>query len=535
MRQGSAVPPTRSSVTSRVERPPISKSFHGILYPTSEDRPAAEQQQAPDCFTDLNLDQVVDTVVAAREEYDLKPFFHAPLTSPTVVTYRHEILRDLESSALLTCVTEFAQGMRKMRASLAQARKLRETYQKESWFLDSVAIYCGIASSLARGLTQADLRSRGFLAFRDYVAAYVSSASFAVLWAETQTLRDDLSRVRYSLQIRGNHVKVSRYDAETDYSAEVLETFEKFKQDAATERLVEYSNTPDMDHVEARILQLVAKLHPETFLALDRYRDQHDAYLDRTLADFDREVQFYLAYLEYLSPLKAGRLPFCYPRVSDSSKEVHASQTFDLALAHKLVLEKSTVVCNDFSLSGQERVFVVSGPNQGGKTSFARTFGQLHYLASLGFPVPGDEAQLFLYDRLFTHFEKQEDLGNLNGKLQDDLVRIHRILEQATADSVVILNEIFTSTTLDDALSLGTKVLERIIALGPLCVCVTFVDELSTLGESTVSLVSTVVPDNPAVRTYKIVRKPADGLAYSAAIAEKYRLTYESLKRRIAS
>jgi len=510
---------------------PAVGEFRSILF-GSVDADVGDAEQPP-FFADLNLDQVVEAIVAHRGEYELKPFFHAPLRDVELIGYRHQVFRDLEADDVRAAVSAFGDEMRRVRQYLTLAQKQQYKYEKERWFLDASAVYCAAVSALRDALVGSELSSHGLLALRIYLSTYATSVGFGSLASDVRSVLDGLRHVRYTLRIKAARVTVSAYEDEPDYSVEVEETFARFRQGAVEDHLVKVPDSGSMDHVEAWIAQRVARLYPNEFRALDEFCARHRGFLDPRLATFDREVQFYLSYLEYTERLAATQLAFCYPTLSELSKQTSVEDAFDIALAAKLASERGTVVCNDFSLPPPERILVVTGPNQGGKTTFARVFGQLHYLAGLGVPVPARSARLFLPDRLFTHFEKEEDIRTLRGKLDDELVRIRDILQEATGDSIVILNEIFASTTLSDSVYLGTEVLKQLAALGCLAVCVTFVDELASLSEATVSMVATVAPDDPSTRTFKIVRRPADGRAYAWALADKYGLSYDRLKGRL--
>ena len=504
-----------------------------MLFDDADAPQGLEKIAQPNYFGDLNLDQVVSAVIARKQPYELATFFHAPLTDLELIRFRQDVFMELERTEVREVMDEFAKhelvahhGYQRRAAHLAD-RDFGH-YHRARMFLNSAVSYCDTVEQLAAQLHAVGVTARGLVGLRDYLDSYRAGEEFRALRDEAHSLDSELDQVRYSFSLKDSRITVGPYDdRQPDYSARVHATFERFQQGAVTSYL------PELNKWEAYsaigVLHLVAKVHPELFGRLDSFCRQHFDYLDRTVAAFDRELQFYLGYLEYIQALRDSGLSFSYPQVSDSEKTVQAVETFDLALAAQRVRNGAGVVGNDLRLDGHERILVITGPNNGGKTTLARTLGQLLYLARLGCPVPGRDTRLFACDEILTCFERREDPSTLDGKLQDELRRLHDALAIATPRSLFILNEMFNSTSAQDGLLLSREILKQVSELDALCVCVTFLDELAMFDEKTVSVVGEVDPDDPAVRTYRLVRRPADGRAYARALAQKYGLTYEQL------
>ncbi len=515
-------------------------SFPSVLFAGASGPSAPPTAADADCLVDLNLDQIIAGVTAGRERFQLRSDLTCALVDEAVIADRQQVCQDIEGADVAAGLNRFAAAMAAVRRDLAQADALRHRYQIARWQVTAAIEYRDAVVGLHSVLTAADLRSRGLRAIREMLDGLLDGAGFRSLRTDLDLVAPALAAVRYDLLVTGSQVQVRRGGGRPDYANAIDATFRRFRQGEVQNHLVGFTEHPAMNHVESGVLDLVAEVYPEVFAELDRFVTRHPHLVDDEVAAFDRDVQFFLGYLDYIAPLIRADLPFCFPTFDRPSgsrdRTVEIVDTFDLALAATLRRAGSPApVRNDITVSGSERILLITGPNNGGKTTLARTFGQVHHLARLGLPVPGRSARVLLCDNVFTHFARPERPGAALGGLQDELVRMHDILGRAGRDSVVILNELFTSTTLADAILLGGRVMRSLIEKDLVAVYVTFVDELADCGDTIVTMVATVPDDDPTARTYRIVRRPADSTAHAHALAVRHRLTYRQLTDRIAS
>ena len=486
----------------------------------------------PAYFADLGLDRII--AEAAAHDPDIAPLFRAPAPTVAAARYRQDVCRVLRRDArLTTALRRFCATMAGMREAASNAERLRLRPERDAWALDGARRYLAAVADLRAALAEpADPPAavRDLLAHLDALSNSPEHRGLERDAAEVTALMD---AVEYTVRIKKSDVRVGRYHGEPDYGAEVAAVFDRFRVDGAARRAEDVPVRPGLDGVEAAILTDVTALFPDVFLALARFRERHAGAGDPAVARADLEIRWYLAYLDFVARLEAAGVPFTLPVIVDDPV-LDAHRTVDLAMATELVHRGEHVVGNDLRLGADERVLVVTGPNHGGKTALARAFGQIHQLAAFGLPVPGTAVEIGLFDALFTQFERPESADDRRGRLEADIAGMREILTAATGHSVVVMNETFASTSVEDGARLGSAVVRRLVDSGVRCVYVTFVDEIALLGDGVVSMTADV-PGEPSARTFRVRRGRPQGLAHAAALARRHGLDAETLRRRIAS
>lgn len=268
------------------------------------------------------------------------------------------------------------------------------------------------------------------------------------------------------------------------------------------------------------------------------------------LAPLEGELAFYLGAARLTHGLRAAGYPLCRPTIAPpAERALSARGLYSLELALRLRDRPpangapAAPVPNDAAFDEAGRIFVLTGPNRGGKTTFTRAVGQALALAQAGLMVPAEAARLSPADAIYTLFPAAEQAQTGMGRLDEEAARLGAIFRQASERSLVLLNEPLGSTSPHEALAIARDLLCGLRMLGARAILVTHLHELAreadalnaaVPGESRVAALVAGADEGEAgdaARTYRIGRGLPGSRSYAADIAVAHGLHLSQIER----
>ncbi len=261
-----------------------------------------------------------------------------------------------------------------------------------------------------------------------------------------------------------------------------------------------------------------------------------------TLAALKVELPFYELGLKLHHDLTAAGFSLCLPKVVERGGTV-IEGVYNLNLAYEFLKEEKAeasqkMIYNDLSIEDEGNVFILTGANRGGKTTFTQAIGQMFLLGHLGLYVPARCATLRLIDGLLLHFPAEEGQTDQQGRLGDECKRFSDIFEQLTPRSLLLMNESFSGTSHLESLTIASEAVRAVKVLGSTLLFNTHLHELGALTDAineelgpVPRLISLVAGTREAHQSFYIEEGPPLGQSYAQDIAIKYGMTFEQLTR----
>ena len=226
---------------------------------------------------------------------------------------------------------------------------------------------------------------------------------------------------------------------------------------------------------------------------------------------------------------------FCKAQLTDDEGvSMDAKDLYNLKLAMNL-RSSEDIVYNALSFDNDHTIYILTGANRGGKTTITQAVGLMFVLAQGGIFVP---ASSFVYkpvDCIYTHFPADEDKTMDLGRLGEECVRFKSIYSECTSDSLLLLNETFSTTSFEegfyiakDSVKALLKKQVRVIYNTHMHKLAADVDEINMESEG-VKASSLIMKSDNGKRSFKVEVASPEGLSYAKDIAEKYGVTYEML------
>jgi len=407
------------------------------------DRDFALKQKLPSHVAALTQDLELNTLLEAMALGDrflfevAKQAILSSLDTPDTICYRQEILKDcLQHPAIV----------RQMYHIPIQA-----TENKRKYWLGIFSRYP--SSILSESLKMLEMfvdLLKTLKRIADEHADTFESAGFARFFAMIQQELDD----DYFAVVE-NHLK------ELKFRGGVLLSAELGKGNEGANYILR-KTSHNNQHWMKRVLVRKSPVYSFTLnprdehgaRALEELRDrginlvanavaQSADHIDSFLNALRLELAFYIGCLNLSEQLAQLGEPIAFPQPAPAHERRHSfTGLYDVSLA--LTMQQK-VVGNDVAADGKDLV-MITGANQGGKSTFLRSIGLAQLMMQCGMFVPAESFCANICDNLFTHYKRKEDATMKSGKLDEELSRMSAIVDNITANSMVLFNESFAAT-----------------------------------------------------------------------------------------
>lgn len=529
----------------------MEQAYLSLLYPDRESE-ARERASSVRISQDV-VDELGLSSLLPMKNYSLSSFFTA---DPAVIAYRQEVFADM---ARLPEVATTLREVLPLLFDITELRRLEADYDPsgESYLysMTEVELYISCIEQLHEGLAPiADkLESRALSTFAAVVCELAGSDYYREL---NKALADLSSRIREVKSItvgvnldstmRPIEAGVLSVNAQHFKSGRVLDKILRmsFKSDAMTTiaPLTPFDKKQNENRRDALITAFHGALSDVFRSSVKGWRAIVGEYvLDSTdfLLRILPEIEFVTRADELCRRLRERDYPLSIPTLSEKSEKAFTARgLYNPSVALRI---EERVVDNDLTFDDNARIYILSGPNRGGKSVVTCALGLAQAMCQLGLPVPALEATVSPVSGIFTHFPTGAEDTLDKGRLGEECARLREIFDMADGDSLVLLDESLSSTGAYEASFIAAEILTAFAVLGTRVLFSTHLHELAAAvpeinrratAEGGVRVDTLVAGIEEGRRSFKIERRTPDGKSYAHDIAVRFGLTAESLKKK---
>ncbi|UVI33435.1 MutS-related protein [Paenibacillus spongiae] len=264
----------------------------------------------------------------------------------------------------------------------------------------------------------------------------------------------------------------------------------------------------------------------------------------RFLAVIAPEIRFLLSGVSWMKRLAAKGLPLCKPQAAETDGSAFvADGLYHPVVAGRVAGEQpngaAAVVKNNVTFDENGRIYILTGPNQGGKTVFMQSVGIAQLLYQLGLFVPAYAAKIHPVDHVLVHAQSVDADLQMKGRFGEECSRLRDLFGKMTRSSLLLLDETFSSTSASEAAAIAGEVLLALRVAGCRVIFATHLHELADSvdklnavpveGGSRIDTLTAEMDASSGQRSYVIRRARPQGNSYALDIARKYGVTYEQL------